>query len=295
MTNLDKGNGNGNYGSFEAPATYNHGLPKQNNTNHGVPQPSGGNNASGGSSGGYVGQTYGEYVEPEIYEEPYSGSAGYDGFRSPQPQTQQQRRGFEQQQQNYGTRYADPQQRYSNQQFETMGQNSPFPNQQSFDPQMNGGAGAYRSQPQQAQQPQPNVMPNYGQGQPAPNMQQAPKYCKWCASGVAYDAVVCPRCGRQIEELKQANNNIPQPQYIINNNNNNNVGMPYGYMAEPYGMKDKGLALLLSFFFGWWGAHKFYEGKIGMGILYFFTFGLFGIGNVIDFLVLLGKPKKYLP
>ena len=27
------------------------------------------------------------------------------------------------------------------------------------------------------------------------------------------------------------------------------------------------------------GAHKFYEGKIGMGVLYIFTGGLFGIGS----------------
>ena len=38
---------------------------------------------------------------------------------------------------------------------------------------------------------------------------------------------------------------------------------------------------------------KFYEGKIGMGILYLFTCGLFGIGTLIDFIVLLFKPNPY--
>lgn len=40
--------------------------------------------------------------------------------------------------------------------------------------------------------------------------------------------------------------------------------------------------LCLCLLFGWVGAHKFYAGKIGMGILYLCTFGLLGIGWVID-------------
>ena len=40
-------------------------------------------------------------------------------------------------------------------------------------------------------------------------------------------------------------------------------------------------------FLGYFGVHKFYEGKIGMGILYIFTLGLFGIGTYIDLIKLL--------
>ena len=39
--------------------------------------------------------------------------------------------------------------------------------------------------------------------------------------------------------------------------------------------------------------HKFYEGKIGMGVLYLFTGGLFGIGWFVDLIVLLTKPNPY--
>ena len=53
------------------------------------------------------------------------------------------------------------------------------------------------------------------------------------------------------------------------------------------------IALLLCFFLGFFGAHKFYEGKIGMGIVYIFTGGLFFIGVVIDFIALLAKPNPY--
>ena len=51
-------------------------------------------------------------------------------------------------------------------------------------------------------------------------------------------------------------------------------------------MKSKGVAYLLWFFLGLIGAHKFYVGKVGMGVVYLFTAGLFGIGWFIDLFTL---------
>lgn len=51
-------------------------------------------------------------------------------------------------------------------------------------------------------------------------------------------------------------------------------------------MKSKGVAYLLWFFFGLIGAHKFYVGKVGMGIVYLFTFGLLGVGWFFDLFTL---------
>ena len=48
--------------------------------------------------------------------------------------------------------------------------------------------------------------------------------------------------------------------------------------------KKRLVALLLCIFLGEFGAHQFYIGKIGKGILYMCTFGLFGIGILIDFI-----------
>lgn len=64
--------------------------------------------------------------------------------------------------------------------------------------------------------------------------------------------------------------------------------------AEPAGKRcSKWTAFILCFFLGMIGAHKFYEGRTGMGVLYLFTFGLFGIGWLIDLISLLAKPDPY--
>ena len=50
--------------------------------------------------------------------------------------------------------------------------------------------------------------------------------------------------------------------------------------------------LLLSFFFGGLGVHRFYVGKIGTGILMLITLGGMGIWSLIDFIIIaVGKFK----
>lgn len=58
-------------------------------------------------------------------------------------------------------------------------------------------------------------------------------------------------------------------------------------------MKSTLTAYLLWFFLGFLGIHKFYLGKTGMGILYIFTGGLFGIGLLVDLFTLAGQVRTY--
>jgi hypothetical protein len=113
------------------------------------------------------------------------------------------------------------------------------------------------------------------------------KFCEFCGNEVHIDAVMCPKCGRQLEELK-TDKSSSNPQVVINNSNQIN-----GPIVRGAKECDKWISFLLCFFLGVFGAHKFYEGKAGLGILYIFTLGLFGIGWFIDLIVILCKPNPY--
>lgn len=43
------------------------------------------------------------------------------------------------------------------------------------------------------------------------------------------------------------------------------------------------IAWVLLTFLGFFGIHRFYQGKIGTGLLYLFTLGLFGVGVIYDY------------
>lgn len=78
-------------------------------------------------------------------------------------------------------------------------------------------------------------------------------HCVNCGKDISPQAVSCPECG--------------QP---------NNVTM------SP---KSRAAVCLLCFFFGCFGVHRFYVGKIGTGILQLCTLGLFGIWALIDLII----------
>ena len=119
------------------------------------------------------------------------------------------------------------------------------------------------------------------------NGQEQTKFCKHCGEKIPLDAVICVNCGRQVEEVKKTSNE----QIIINNNNqaiSNSVAA-----AGTLGGKEKNKWVALALCIFTICGHKFYEGKIGMGFIYLFTCGLFGIGWIIDIISLLFKPNPY--
>lgn len=110
-------------------------------------------------------------------------------------------------------------------------------------------------------------------------------FCQNCGAQIENGVKFCINCGQPVRQQTAQQPTYQQPNVIINNVNT--VTVPNGRE------KNKWVAFLLCLFLGPLGAHKFYEGKVGMGILYLLTAGLVGIGWLIDCIILLTKPNPY--
>ncbi len=120
------------------------------------------------------------------------------------------------------------------------------------------------------------------------NTMNTKKFCKHCASPIDKECIVCPRCGKQVENLASNNDR----NIIINNVSSASASAAVTYAPTYYGRAiNKWISLALCIFTIC--GHKFYEGKIGMGILYICTVGLFGIGWIVDIITILLKPNPY--
>lgn len=128
------------------------------------------------------------------------------------------------------------------------------------------------------------------------------KTCPRCSN--VYFTPACPNCGyspvneRYEQQLRQQS----RPSTVIYSNPVNsyqpqrvNTLPPQSYVPVVNRKRacNKYVALTLCIFLGFLGAHKFYEEKTGLGILYLCTFGLFGFGWIIDILVTLFLPNPY--
>lgn len=109
----------------------------------------------------------------------------------------------------------------------------------------------------------------------------------------------CPKCGAPLIDGKcgycryisekgggnQENGDFTRAQTGMGQEIPTMTGSPMLYAAgiiPGISRKSKTTALLLCIFLGGLGAHRFYVGKVGTGILYLLTVGIFGIGWFVD-------------
>lgn len=117
-------------------------------------------------------------------------------------------------------------------------------------------------------------------------------FCPNCGASIEQGTKFCANCGTQIAAQPQQ---VAQPQpaqpAVVSSPTQSvsqvvQVQMPGAYPQGP-SQKSRLVALLLCIFFGYLGFHRFYVGKIGSGVLYLLTVGVWGIGWVIDCIIIL--------
>ena len=109
--------------------------------------------------------------------------------------------------------------------------------------------------------------------------------CKSCGAEVGMEYRLCPYCRAEIDysngiQKNGGNQPVIVVQNVLSNQNTNTVTDRYtrNRRCSP---KKKNTALILSIF-GMFGIHRFYVGKVGSGIIYLFTGGIFFFGWIYD-------------
>lgn len=112
--------------------------------------------------------------------------------------------------------------------------------------------------------------------------------CPRCNSETDASKNFCSNCGAQLpisQGMSQPSPNVSGQQQSVAQNVNVQVMQPTHLQLGP-SPHSRTLILVLAIFLGVLGVHRFYVGKVGTGILYFLTFGVFGIGWFIDIIMI---------
>lgn len=114
-------------------------------------------------------------------------------------------------------------------------------------------------------------------------------FCNECLVEVKGRMYCKEDLGNVFDEAKQASMgqptiNITNSNDSVNTNTNVNNG---GFYDAPRKSKIVALILCLIGFLGIAGLHRMYVGKVGSGVVHFFTYGICGIGTIIDLISIL--------
>lgn len=90
-------------------------------------------------------------------------------------------------------------------------------------------------------------------------------YCSRCGGVMGASDRFCHVCGWEVGASEAPR--MPAP--VVNPSDRNRL-----------------TALLLCIFLGWVGAHRFYVGKVGTGLIWLFTFAFLGVGVIYDLIFL---------
>ncbi len=123
--------------------------------------------------------------------------------------------------------------------------------------------------------------------------------CSNCGAEIYEGFRYCNYCGTYVETGTPKEENTTVQHIHVHNHYYGSQGdaSTESNSSTRNGVSTRNRLILTALFFtlGAVGAHKFYSGRIGMGILYALTGGLFGIGLFFDFFsILFGTPKDNL-
>jgi len=105
--------------------------------------------------------------------------------------------------------------------------------------------------------------------------------CPNCGATIEPGQIKCFKCGSAVQQA--APQTAPQMQQA----QPQQTGSFSQATSVEDAPKDWLIALILCFFVGYLGIHRFYTGSVGIGIIQLFTFGGCGVWTLIDFILIL--------